>query len=78
MSNIKRNHTRGRSRDRSSRKNARAIGQLCRGGIRKAKPQVELNMVRDVESDKKDFCRYISSNNKARENTGLLLMGQDT
>ena len=31
---------------------------MCRDGIKKAKVQIELNLVRDVNSNKKRFYRY--------------------
>ena len=37
----------------------RAVVCVCRNRIRKAKAQMELNLERDVEDNKKEFYRYI-------------------
>ena len=33
--------------------------RMCRDGARKAKAQMELNLVKDVKNNKKGFFRYI-------------------
>ena len=43
--------------------------------VRKAKAQLELNLVRDVKGKKNSFCKYISGKRKIRENVVLLLNG---
>jgi len=58
----------------------RDTAQLCRGGVRKAKVQMELNLARDAKNNKKSFHRYFSQKKKVKEsvphlisNTGKLL-----
>jgi len=38
----------------------REPARLCRDGVRKAKPQLELNLARDAKNNKKGFYRYVS------------------
>jgi len=45
----------------------RDVTQICRGGIRKAKAQLELNLSRDV-TNKQDFYRYVGQIRKIKEN----------
>ena len=45
------------------------------GWVQKAKACLELNLVRDVKANKKDFYKHISSKRKTRENAGQLLNG---
>ena len=45
----------------------RAVVRVCRDRIRKAKEQMQLNLVRDVKDNKKGFCRYIGSRRQAKE-----------
>ena len=40
--------------------------QTCRCGIRKAKAQAELNLVRDVKNNIKTFYRYIGQKKQAK------------
>ena len=41
--------------------------QICRGWIRKAEAQTELNMVRVVKNNKRGFYRYTGQNRQAKE-----------
>jgi len=41
--------------------------RLCRGGVRKAKVQLELNLARGVKNNKKGFYRYVSQKRKVKE-----------
>ncbi len=45
----------------------------CREKIRKAKGQLELNLATKVKDNSKYFCKYISSEWKARESLHPLL-----
>ncbi|XP_050792312.1 myoD family inhibitor domain-containing protein isoform X1 [Gopherus flavomarginatus] len=49
------------------------IAQACRSEIRKAKLQLELQLTRDVKSNKKGFFKYISNKKKVKESVGPLL-----
>ena len=40
---------------------------LCRGGVRKAKAQLELNSAKDAKNNEKGFYRYVSQKMKVRE-----------
>jgi len=40
---------------------------LCRGGIRKAKARMQLNLARDAKNNKKGFYRYVSQKRKLKE-----------
>ena len=51
----------------------RNIVRVCRQAVRKAEAHLELNLARDVKDNKKGFFKYISSNQKTRENVGPLL-----
>jgi len=68
-------HTRGRSR-------AGELGGIWRhclsiqGWIRKAKAHLELNLTKDVKSNKEVFHRNISKR-KTKENVNLLLRGNE-
>jgi len=46
---------------------------LCKDGIRKANAQLELNLARDAESNKKGFYRYVSQKRQAKENITSLM-----
>ena len=46
--------------------------QTCRDGIRKAKAQMELNLVRDVKNNKKEFHRYIGRSDRPKSALPLL------
>lgn len=48
-------------------KEYRGVVQMCRERIRKAKVQMELNLARDVKSNKKGFYRYIDRRRQAKE-----------
>ncbi|CAM4377561.1 unnamed protein product [Caretta caretta] len=49
------------------------IARACRNGIRKAKSHLELQLARDVKSNKKGFFRYVVNKKKAKESVGPLL-----
>ena len=40
---------------------------MCRDGVRRAKAQLELNLARDAENNKKGFYRYVSQKRKVKE-----------
>lgn len=42
-------------------------GMVCRDGIRTAKAQLKLNLVRDAKNEKKSFDRYISQKRKTKD-----------
>lgn len=46
---------------------------MCRVGVRKAKVHLELNLARDMKSNKKGFYRFLSSKMKTTGNVGPLL-----
>ena len=48
---------------------------MCRDRIRKAKVQMELNLVRDVKDNKKAFYRYIGRRRQAKESVPPLVKG---
>ena len=49
------------------REEYRAVVRVCRDRIRKAKAQMELNLVRDATDNKKGFYRYIGRRRQAKE-----------
>ncbi|CAM5118909.1 unnamed protein product, partial [Natator depressus] len=49
------------------------IARACRNEIRRAKSHLELQLARDVKSNKKGFFRYVGNKKKARESVGPLL-----
>ncbi|CAM4559525.1 unnamed protein product [Lepidochelys olivacea] len=49
------------------------IARAYRNEIRKAKSHLELQLVRDVKSNKKSFFRYVGNKKKAKESVGPLL-----
>ena len=53
----------------------RAVVRVCRDRIRKAKVQMELNLVRDVKDSKKGFYRYIDRKRQAKESVPHLMKG---
>ncbi|KAG6935691.1 hypothetical protein G0U57_014642, partial [Chelydra serpentina] len=56
-----------------TREEYKNIVQACRSEIRKAKSQLELQLARDVKSNKKSFYRYVSNKEEARKSVGPLL-----
>ncbi|CAM5152844.1 unnamed protein product [Eretmochelys imbricata] len=50
-----------------TREEYKNIAQACRSEIRKAKSNLELQLARDVKSNKKDFFRYVSNKKKVKE-----------
>ena len=48
----------------------------CREGIRKAKAQMELNLVKDVKNKKKGFYRYVGQKRQAKESIPSLAIGK--
>lgn len=44
----------------------------------KPKPQLELKLVRNMESNTKDFCEYIGSRREPQEKRALCQMGRGT
>lgn len=54
-------------------KEYRGVVQICRDRIRKAKVQMELNLARDVKSNKKGFYRYIDRRRQAQESVFPLI-----
>ncbi|CAM4689446.1 unnamed protein product [Lepidochelys kempii] len=49
------------------------IARACRNEIRRAKSQLELQLARDVKSNKKGFFRYVGNKKKAKESVGPLM-----
>ncbi|CAM4583755.1 unnamed protein product [Lepidochelys olivacea] len=49
------------------------MAQACRSEIGKAKLHLELQLARDVKSNKKSFFRYVSNKKKVKESVGPLL-----
>ncbi|CAM5103262.1 unnamed protein product [Eretmochelys imbricata] len=49
------------------------IARACRSEIRKAKSHLELQLARDVKSNKKGFFRYVSNKKKVKESVGPFL-----
>ncbi|CAM5163476.1 unnamed protein product [Eretmochelys imbricata] len=56
-----------------TREEYKNIARACRSEIRKAKSHLELQLARDVKSNKKGFFRYVSNKKKAKESVGPLL-----
>ncbi|KFV02207.1 hypothetical protein N340_13570, partial [Tauraco erythrolophus] len=50
----------------------RVIIQATRDQVRKPKALIELNLVRDIKGNKKNFYRYVSDKKRSRENVGPL------
>ncbi|KFV12289.1 hypothetical protein N340_06444, partial [Tauraco erythrolophus] len=50
----------------------REIVRVTRDQVRKAKTLIELNLARDIKSNKKGFYRYVSDKKRSRENVGPL------
>ncbi|CAM4590483.1 unnamed protein product, partial [Lepidochelys olivacea] len=48
------------------------IARVCRSEIRKAKSHLELQLAKDVKSNKKGFFRYVSNKKKVKESVGPL------
>ncbi|PKU39070.1 nedd4-binding protein 2-like 2 [Limosa lapponica baueri] len=59
--------------DQASWEEYRGVTQLYRDHVRKAKAQLELNLARDVKSNKKGFCRYVSQRRKVKESVPSLI-----
>ena len=53
----------------------RAVVHVCRDRIRKAKAQMELNLVREVKNNKQSFYRYIGRRRQAKESVSTLMKG---
>ncbi|KFV00708.1 hypothetical protein N339_06110, partial [Pterocles gutturalis] len=51
----------------------RGVAWMCGDRIRKAKVQMELNLVKDVKNNKKGFYRYISRGRQAKESVPPLI-----
>ncbi|CAM4696941.1 unnamed protein product [Caretta caretta] len=56
-----------------TREEYKNIARACRNEIRKAKSYLELQLARDVKSNKKGFFRYVGNKKKAKESVGPLL-----
>ncbi|CAM4599489.1 unnamed protein product [Lepidochelys kempii] len=56
-----------------TREEYKNIAQACRNDIRRAKSHLELQLARDVKSNKKGFFRYVGNKKKAKECVGPLL-----
>ncbi|CAM5148340.1 unnamed protein product [Eretmochelys imbricata] len=56
-----------------TREEYKNIAWACRSEIRKAKSHLELQLARDVKSNKKGFFRYVSNKKKVKESVGPLL-----
>ncbi|KAK4817156.1 hypothetical protein QYF61_002890 [Mycteria americana] len=53
----------------------KGVARLCREKIRRAKTELELNLVAAVKDNKKHFFKYISSKRRAKENLQPLVDG---
>ncbi|CAM5131267.1 unnamed protein product [Natator depressus] len=56
-----------------TREEYKNIARACRSDIRKAKSHLELQLARDVKSNKKGFFRYVSNKKKVKESVGPFL-----
>ncbi|CAM5078437.1 unnamed protein product [Natator depressus] len=56
-----------------TREEYKNFAQACRSEIREAKSHLELQLARDVKSNKKGFFRYVSNKKKVKESVGPLL-----
>ncbi|CAM4488283.1 unnamed protein product [Lepidochelys kempii] len=56
-----------------TREEYKNIARACRNEIRRAKSHLELQLARDVKSNKKSFFRYVGNKKKAKESVGPLL-----
>ncbi|CAM4583475.1 unnamed protein product [Lepidochelys kempii] len=56
-----------------TREEYKNIARACRSEIRKAKSHLELQLARDVKSNKKGFFRYVRNKKKVKETVGPLL-----
>ncbi|CAM4569362.1 unnamed protein product [Caretta caretta] len=56
-----------------TREEYKNIARTCRNDIRRAKSHLELQLARDVKSNKKGFFRYVGNKKKAKESVGPLL-----
>ncbi|CAM4524209.1 unnamed protein product [Caretta caretta] len=56
-----------------TREEYKNIARACRNEIRRAKSHLELQIARDVKSNKKGFFRYVGNKKKAKESVGPLL-----
>ncbi|CAM5077277.1 unnamed protein product [Natator depressus] len=56
-----------------TREEYKNIARACRNEIRRAKWHLELQLARDVKSNKKGFFRYVGNKKKAKESVGPLL-----
>ncbi|CAM4695697.1 unnamed protein product [Lepidochelys kempii] len=56
-----------------TREEYKNIARACRNDIRRAKSHLELQLARDVKSNKKCFFRYVGNKKKAKESVGPLL-----
>ncbi|CAM5091337.1 unnamed protein product, partial [Natator depressus] len=56
-----------------TREEYKNIARGCRSEIRKAKSYLELQLARDIKSNKKGFFRYVSNKKKVKESVGPLL-----
>ena len=45
----------------------KGAARLCRGGVRKAKAQLELGLAKGTKQSKKGFCRYIYQERKVKQ-----------
>ncbi|CAM2095472.1 unnamed protein product [Caretta caretta] len=56
-----------------TREEYKNIARACRNDIRRAKSHLELQLARDVKSNKKGFFRYVGNKKKAKESVDPLL-----
>ncbi|CAM4646594.1 unnamed protein product [Lepidochelys kempii] len=56
-----------------TREEYKNVAWACRNEIRRAKSHLELQLARDVKSNKKGFFRYVGNKKKAKESVGPLL-----
>ncbi|KAK4819386.1 hypothetical protein QYF61_003657 [Mycteria americana] len=60
---------------RATQEDYKGVARLCRGKIRRAKAELELNLAAAVKDNKKHFFKYISGKRRAKENLQPLVDG---
>ena len=61
--------------EQATKEEYRSIDQVCRDSARKAKAQLQLKLVMDINGNKNSFYHYISIKSLNKENMGYLLNG---
>ncbi|KAK4827767.1 hypothetical protein QYF61_021512 [Mycteria americana] len=60
-------------KEQATEEDYKDVMRLCRDKIRRAKAQLEFNMLTAIKDNKKCFCKYISNKKRAKENLHPLL-----